>query len=455
MSLLKIEGFEKYSSLNDIKSYLDYDTFQTPTIISSSDGVVTPRNSLSSVKMLSTITAPANLGGLGHAVYYPKFAISNLTNHSNGIVGFAYYAYTPSGGSYSPTTPIAAICDSDGKPHFFICVNGSMQIEIRRWNTAASLGSSNTTTASTYKWNSPLVGTLVAFDNNYCQQTTTYNHHLSTPVTVGQSCLTKNVSYWASAINTDALPLILTTSVNTLEINSWNYIEVEYVIDSSSQGLIKVRINRNSDSNDLDGTVSSVQTTNQITSNVGQIAFGTFWAHDTSGSAFGSSTSLAGWPTYFDDIYIINKDATLPNDFLGSIGCRKGDFDTTVLNTAPEGNLESINDATFSGTSNLNNRIKLALNGHNIHVKAANLSVGDNDTIRFVQPVIYGYNTIVGTALNFKSNLSNTDSSNYELYLSNNSNLGGVTLGPVLLTDPQGNSWTSANLKDTTFKYEA
>jgi hypothetical protein len=461
MSLLRMEGFEKYSSLNDVKGYLDYETFQTPTIISSSDGVATPRDSLSSIKMLSTLTdggfsheghnGAGNLGLMRAILHYPKFAIKNLTSHTNGIVGFAYYAHTPAGGSYSPTTPIAAICDSNGKPHFFICVNGSMQIEIRRWNTSASLGVSNTTTASTYAWNSPVASTIFAIYNQYCSQDTVYNHHLSTPSTVGASCLTKNVSTRLAGINTSAFPLILTAnSGNVLEINAWNYIEVEYNLSSSSTGGIKVRVNRNSSSNVIDATISDVQTTSQPTNSVQQIAFGTFWAHTTTGSAFG-----ANWPTYFDDIYILNKDATAPNDFLGSVSCRKGNFDTQVSNSAPEGNLASINDAVFSGSANLVDKLKLSADPQQISVRSANLGVPDENAIKVVQPVIYGYNTIDGVPLNFKTSLNGTESSNYELFLSNNSVAGGVTYGPVLVSNPQGNEWTGSNLKSTEFKYGA
>jgi hypothetical protein len=443
-----MEGFEKYSSLNDIKSYLDYETFQTPAIISSSDGVVTPRNSLSSIKMLSTVATGFDYRGI---LYHPKFGIKNLTSHTNGIVGFAYYAHVPAGGSYSPTTPIAAICDPNGKPHFFVCVNGSMQIEIRRWNTSASLGVSNTTTASTYAWNSPVASTTIAYQDQYCLQATTYNHHLSTPSTVGASCLQKNVSAITSGINTNALPLILTAnSGNVLEINAWNYIEVEYNVSSSSTGEIKVRVNRNSGSNVIDATISNVQTTSQPTNSIQQIAFGTFWAHTTAGGAFG-----ANWPTYFDDIYILNKDATAPNDFLGSVSCRKGNFDTQVSNSAPEGNLASINDAVFSGATNLADKLKLSADPQQISVRSANLGVPDENMIKVVQPVIYGYNTIDGVPLNFKTSLNGTDSSNYQLFLSNNSVVGGVTYGPVLVSNPQGNAWTGSNLKNTEFKYGA
>jgi hypothetical protein len=443
-----MEGFEKYSSLNDVKGYFDYETFQTPTIISSSDGVATPRDSRRSIKMLSTVATAFDYRGI---LYHPKFGIKNLTSHTNGIVGFAYYAHVPAGGSYSPTTPIAAICDPNGKPHFFVCINGDMRIEIRRWNTSASLGVSNTTTASTYAWNSPVASTTIAIADQYCVQATTYNHHLSTPSTVGTSCLQKNVSFLTSGINTNALPLILTASSgNVLEINSWNYIEVEYNVSSSSTGEIKVRVNRNSGSNVIDATISSVQTTSQPTNNVGQIAFGTFWAHTTAGGSFG-----ANWPTYFDDIYILNKDATAPNDFLGSVSCRKGNFDTQVSNSAPEGNLASINDAVFSGSANLADKLKLSADPQQISVRSANLDVLNASTIKVIQPVIYGYNTIEGVPLNFKASLNGTDSSNYELFLSNNSVAGGVTYGPVLVSDPQGNAWTGSNLKNTEFKYGA
>jgi hypothetical protein len=117
--------------------------------------------------------------------------------------------------------------------------------------------------------------------------------------------------------------------------------------------------------------------------------------------------------------------------------------------------LASINDAVFSGSANLSDKLKLSADPQQISVRSANLDVPDANTIKVVQPVIYGYNTIEGVPLNFKASLNGTDSSNYELFLSNNSVAGGVTYGPVFVSDPQGNAWTGSNLKNTEFKYGA
>lgn len=448
MSLLRLEGFEKYSSLNDINNYLNYTAYQIPTIISASDGTVTPRNSLSSLKLISTIGSPS----YGYPVYYPKFAMRNLQSHTSGILGFAYYAHVPSGGSYAPTTPIVAVCEPTGKPHFFICVNASMQIEIRRWNTSASLGTSNTITGSTYTWNADLTATSIAYDNNYCQQATGYNHHLSTPLTVGQSCLTKNVSYWTQPINTTALPLIFTVSgANVLNMNAWNYIEVEYDIKSTSTGGFRIRVNRGSSSNTIDGTITNLQTTTQSTNNVGQIAFGTFWAHNTAGSAFGSTTNSAGWPTYFDDIYLINKDSVLPNDFLGNVRCRKIDFDTLVSNTASSGDLASISDATIN-TNCMTNKLVLNNYDQNIELRCNSITIDDAANIKLVQPVVLGYNLGQSVPLKLKATLSAAEI-NGEMILDSNTITGTIKSGTALTVDPNNNAWTGSNLKNTTFLF--
>lgn len=456
MSLLLLEGFENYSSLNDVKSFLNYSTYQTPTIISSTDGVINTRKGLDSLKTLSTITfnSSTDTRKYNSRVYYPKFG-TTVENHSNGVVGFAYYDYIPVGGGYAPFTPIVAICDPDGKPHLFICINSSRQIEVRRWNTQTSIGTNNTTTAATYTWNSDHTSAHPAYTDSYCRQVTAYNHHVSTPVTIGTSCDRQNMSVFNTVVNPNLFDLVATSSGNTLEANSWNYIEIEYSIATDATGSITIRINRNNDSIETEGTTNSIQTTTQDNTNVGQFAFGTFWAHNSAGTGGYSSTGTAGWPTYFDDIYALSKDSNYPNSFLGSIGARKGLFDTEVSNSASSGDLTSINDSTFSGIANLDNKLKLSLTGQQLSVKAANLSVTNSDTILSVQPLIYGYNTITDTYLNFKYSLNGTETTTYQLTLTNDSTNGGITKAPISSTDPEGNNWTADNLKNTIFTYEA
>ena len=54
MGIEMFDGFESYASLSAVVSPLSYTLDQSPTIITSSDGTVTPRNSLACIKMESS-----------------------------------------------------------------------------------------------------------------------------------------------------------------------------------------------------------------------------------------------------------------------------------------------------------------------------------------------------------------------------------------------------------------
>lgn len=466
MSVLEIEGFEKYSSLSDISSHYKYALYQTPVIISSTDttGVI-PRNNLSCLKMTSTF-AQIYRGYSGDAIFratkFPKFSMQEIPLHTNGILGFAYYSYVPTGGSFAPFTPIAAVCDPTGRPHFFICINGNRQVELRRWNTSASMGTSATLTAANVTWN-------VEPDNyQRAVQTGEYGtegihnlreHFWSTPSTAyfyaGSNL---NISYPSNAINTSAFTLVH-TSTGTLNASSWNYIEVEYVVSSSATGSFKVRINNlpSDSSSTIDSQVNNVITTNQNNNSVNQVAFGTFWAHRADGlgsfysdKAFNTTTH---WITYFDDIYLLSKDSVVPNNFLGSVSCLKGDFDTLVSNTAASGNLASINDATISATGHMSNKLVIDNYNQNIQVRASGLAVADASNIKFVQPVVLGYD-LSSVPLKLRATL-NTGVTDSEMVLEGNTIMGYAKLGPSFTVDPSGNAWTGSNLKNTTFLFGA
>jgi hypothetical protein len=268
-------------------------------------------------------------------VRFPKFGMQEIPAHTNGILGFSYYSYVPTGGSYSPFTPIAAVCDSTGKPHFFVCINGDRKVELRRWNTSASLGDQRTISAANVTWNTDVTGRTIV-TGGYCADRPVIGQHLfSTPYTLNWGCEITNLTYAGSAVNTNAFTLVH-TSTAALNASSWNYIEVEYVISSSATGSFKVRINNlpSDSSSTIDSQVNNVITTNQppvatIGTAVGQVAFGTFWAHkeDGAGSFYSDKAinTTTHWITYFDDIYLIQKDAVVPNNFLGSVSCLKGD----------------------------------------------------------------------------------------------------------------------------------
>ena len=458
MSVLEIEGFEKYSSLNDILSHYKYANYQTPVILSSTDttGVI-PRNNLSCLKMTSI--QASNIGIQQRAIRFPKFAMQDISAHTNGVLGFSYYSYVPTGGSFAPFTPIAAICDPTGKPHFFICVNVNRQVELRRWNTSASMGTNASISAVNYTWNSDIFGSIPG-GGSYCDKNYfIYQNWVSTPVSSSaDNCDGYNITWNSSVANSNAFTLVH-TSTGTLNASSWNYIEVEYVISSSSTGSFKVRINNlpSDNSNTVDSQVTNVITTTQSNGNVGQVAFGTFWAHraDGAGSFYSDKAwnTTTHWITYFDDIYLLRKDSTLPNNFLGSVSCLKGDFDTLVSNTASSGNLASINDATISASGHMTNRVVINNYNQNIQVRCSGLAVADSINVKFVQPVVLGYD-LSSVPLKVRATL-NSASSDSEMVLESNTITGNAKFGPAFVVDPSNNTWTGSGVKNTIFLFGA
>jgi len=464
MSVLEIEGFEKYSSLNDILSHYKYANHQTPVILSSTDttGVI-PRNNLSCIKMTSTQTVQVLSEGDVNfrMIRFPKFGMQEIQLHRNGILGFSYYSYVPTGGSFAPFTPIACVCDPTGRPHFFICVNGNRKIELRRWNTSASMGTNAGLSAANVTWDvDPNNYSRATTYGGYCRDGTIImkEHFFSAPSTVGYCSGSFNMTYAGNAINTSAFTLVH-TSTGALNASSWNYIEVEYVISSSSTGSFKVRINSlpSDNSDTTDSQVSNVATTTQSNIDVGQVAFGTFWAHRTDGLASfysdKSTSTTVHWITYFDDIYLLKKDSILPNNFLGSVSCLKGDFDTLVSNTASSGNLASINDATVSASGHMTNRVVINNYNQNIQVRCSGLAVGDSTNVKFVQPVVLGYD-LSSVPLKVRATLNST-SSDSDMVLESNTITGNAKFGPAFVLDPSNNAWTGSGVKNTTFLFGA
>jgi hypothetical protein len=461
MSVLEIEGFEKYSSLSDILSYYKYANYQTPVIISSTDttGVI-PRNNLSCLKMTST--QASNIGIQQRTIRFPRFGMQEIPLHTNGVLGFSYYSYVPTGGSFAPFTPIAAVCDPTGKPHFFICINGSRQVELRRWNASASMGTNATISAANFTWNSDIVSINTTYSYLCDTGFTSQQNWVSTPATsAGDNCNSLNITWNSTVANSNAFTLVH-TSTGTLNTSSWNYIEVEYVISSSATGSFKVRINNlpSDSSSTIDSQVTDVVTTTQTaqaTPTVGQIAFGTFWAHraDGLGSFYSDKVwnTTTHWITYFDDIYLLQKDAVVPNNFLGSVSCLKGDFDTLVSNTASSGNLTSINDTTISASGNMTNRVVINNYNQNIQVRCSGLAVGDSANVKFVQPVVLGYD-LSGVPLKLKATLSAAEI-NGEMILDSNTINGAIKFGTALTVDPSNNTWTGSGVKNTTFLFGA
>ena len=93
MGIEMFDGFESYASLSAVVSPLSYTLDQSPTIITSSDGTVTPRNSLACIKMESSrgFSGGTSSGFDGTSAttaarayaHYPKIGISKKKNIIN------------------------------------------------------------------------------------------------------------------------------------------------------------------------------------------------------------------------------------------------------------------------------------------------------------------------------------------------------------------------------------
>ena len=468
------DGFESYASLSAVVSPLSYTLDQSPTIITSSDGTVTPRNSLACIKMESSrgFSGGTSSGFDGTSAttaarayaHYPKIGIST-TSHTSGTLGFAYFAHVPTNGGYGPFTPIAAVCDTDGKPHFFICVNASRQIEIRKWTPSASTAVGETTDATEYTWNSDpntTAGKQTAFggkDYYGCNsEYTRWNHWITEELRTSHSnCANVTVHSVSKPLDSSLFVLKGTSSGNTLIADAWNYIEIQYDVHTSS-GAIKVKINRNASDTTYDMNISSQDLTDQSANNVGVIALGTFWSHKSDGTSWHSNYSTA-WPTYFDDVYIIDRSSgTLgTSNWLGDVSCRKALYDTESSNTADTGAITDIN-AAFNGTNDLTSMVKFAAASETLQVKSAGTgatavpNISSPDSIVGVRMFMYGYDTLSNTVTAAQTLGSDTHSDT-GLDLANDESNGDVIFGTFRTTDPAGDAWTSANIRSTTFKH--
>jgi len=476
MGMEMFDGFESYASLSAVVSPLSYTLDQSPTIITSSDGTVTPRNSLACIKMESsrghTGGSSSGYGGtLPHAgrayANYPKIGFST-TSHTSGTLGFAYFAHVPTNGGYGPFTPIAAVCDTDGKPHFFICVNASRQIEIRKWTPSASTATGETTDATAYTWNSDpnttagkqsAYGSYTAGPYGGCAtQATRFNHWITEELRCSHaSCTNVTIHPVYGALDSSLFVLKGTSSGNVLTADAWNYIEIQYDVHTSS-GAIKVKINRNASDTTYEINISSQDLTDQSSNNVGVIALGTFWSHKSDGTSWHRHYSTA-WPTYFDDVYIIDRSSgTLgTSNWLGDVSCRKALYDTQSSNTAGDGAMTDIN-AAFNGTNDLSSMVTFDSAGQTLQVQSAGTgatavpNISSPDSIIGARMFIYGYDTLTNT-ITVAQTLGSDTHSDTGLDLSDDDSNGDVLFGTFRTTDPAGDAWTSANIRSTTFKH--
>lgn len=457
MAIITYEGFENYSSFNAVKSFVGLDNYQTVTILNSSDGIVTPRNNLSCIKMVSS--AGGQSGGTGSnntyydgVEYYPKAMIQtpNNTGYNSSIVGFAWYATKPAAGSWANFTPIAAFCDVDGKPHFFVGINKNLQLQVRRWVTGISAGGNKGNNTTTYSWNTNPDGNDYRGDYN-CGRVY-YNYFISTIANINvHGCATGSLASRNSAIDLNKFILLGSTSSLVTE-NAWNYIEVKFVLDNTTNtGSIQLKLNRNSYDSFLDINVSNIRTSTQANSLCSKVAFGIFWGHNSDEN--GSSASL-GWTTYIDDIYWLDLTGT-DNNFLGRVSCKKFSYNTVVnydmTTPANSGTALTNFNETYSGAGTLSTVNVGNLIGQTLDVKSTGVSSETLNPIN-VRHYVHGYKTDVSSDISIGATdgVNTIESSGMKF---NNDRFNGTFKFRDYNNAPDGNEWTNEKIANTIFKH--
>ena len=482
MAIVTYEGFENYSSFNDVKGAVGLDNYQVATIISSNDGIATPRNNGSCLKLLSSAA--------GGVEYYPKAAIQTPdgTGYKESVVGFAWYGRKPAAGSWGNFTPIAAFCGADNKPHFFIGVNSSLQIQVRRWTTGINIytGAKSTgyktseasggpnydsspttnlttsTSTSNYAWNTPTDSYIIA--GGYKCYGVFYNYYISSLVrnTGCAGGAYADLTSSQSAIDTTNKFILLGSTTSLITENAWNYIEIKFVNENNTttgtlnQGSIKLKLNRNNTDSNLDIDVNNVRTSTQDGNHLcSKIAFGVFWGHNAGATA--SAASL-GWTTYIDDFYWLNSTGPINNDFLGRVSCKKSNYNTvdnySMNNPSNSGSALNIINEIFSGKSFTNiattrtttNRLGTSIDTRNTTASSETL------TPLNVRQHIYGYRTDTNADLFVGASYNGNNTSLTPMSLSTDN--ASVSYKYRDYTQaPDGTSWTNSKIANTTFKH--
>jgi hypothetical protein len=273
--------------------------------------------------------------------YFPKIKIFDKTNTYNECtIGFKYYLNTISQ-PISSFDPIAIVVDINNKPHFYICINSSRQLEIRRWNTAASFGASSTNyTAASYMWN--VTPITYSTSGEYCGETEA-DHFIHTIGNPGCG----NVQRHTYTLDGTNKMVLLGTSTSTLLNNAWNNIEVSFKIDnavSSNNGYIKAKINKSLYNTNLDINLTNIRTSTQSLNTMHGVVLGLVWNGTSKNAGVGKNS-------YYDDFYWLNSESSSadPKDFLGPVLCSKEILNASINNTMTSGDLSSVNEV-FSGS---------------------------------------------------------------------------------------------------------
>lgn len=423
MAIITYEGFENYSSFDAVKSYLNYTNLGTLSFISSTDAnSVTPRNGGTCLKSVSSGTT------------YPKFLLTspNNTNTTSGVFGFSWYNLLPAGGSWGTFTPICGVIDPDGVAHFYIGVNSNGNIVVRRLNSGNYNAGSTACGASNFG-----LGGLL------------WNTNSPTCYCPGKGGCGLN---YYPLFGLENIATLLGSSSSLVTANAWNYIEVKYLLSSSSTGYIQIKINRNSTDATLDMNLQNTQTTTKSNNNSRSLVFGIHKGHASDPTNGGTNTAI--YTSYFDDIYWADLTGT-NNDFLGRVNCKKFSYNnvdnydmSTPANSATA--LNNFNE-TYSGIGTIATRNLGNVAGQTLNVKSTTVS-SETLSPTFVRQYVHGYKTEVNSdialgATNGADNIAvtgvgfNSDSINGTLKFRDYDNA------------PDGTEWTNQKIADTTFKH--
>lgn len=458
MSILLLEGFEDYSSdFDNVIIPLGYSkagfgpsnsTANGFDIISATDvNGIAPKNDGSCLKLSSSL--PSQSSGPIDTIqpFYPRVLFKRYDNQTNtsGVFGFAFLPRLATNGGWGNFTPIACIVNSDNKPHFYLGLNSSLQLEVRRffvgnmsWPPAAAWWHPTITyNSSVYTWQTnPRVANYC--DKGGCTKGWIFSNGQSTGG-VGNTAIT----------NSSLVPLGVSSS--TVLYNNWNYVEIKYSMSNTTGGSIQVKLNRTAQDTDLDINLTSIKNTDQTNTNCLGIVLGTQWGHDTNGNGMHTQQ----WNSYIDDIYWCDLTGSYANDFLGKITIKKYAYDTVVnynMVSPSDGAtaLTNVSDSPLNAVSSLNSVVLGDTLNQALNLKASSVASGNLLNPIAVQQVVHGFRTTsrgnIGLGASLESD--STDVTSADL---GQDAVNGTIRSKVYYTDPAGNDWNNTSISNTTF----
>lgn len=458
MAIITYEGFENYSSVAAVQSYLNYERTTiggTVELISTADANgITGRNNGTCLKLTNSLACSVSATSSEAKPVYPRVFLKNPNNAtlSSGVFGFAWYARLPAGGGWGNFTPIAVLCDTTGKPHFYVGINSNLTIQVRSYSTTQALAEYGFFPSSLTTWD-----THWRADCAECDPLHACGGWLTTsPFSFWNQRMQDIISLnggWGDQSGQGASLPLLASSGSLITMNTWNYIEIKFVLSTTTTGSIQIKLNRNASDTTLDANVSNIRTTLQSNTNAVGVALGQFWSHNSANTAALHTSGL--WQMYYDDYYILNLTGATNNDFLGRVSCKKFSYNnvanydmTTPANSATA--LSNFNE-TFSGTGSISTRNVGNILGQTLDVRSTGVSSETLSPV-FVRQYVQGYRTDATSDIGIGmvngandvpvTNVgTNSDSINATLKFRDYDNA------------PDGVEWTNQKIADTTFKH--